>query len=279
LPEILQLAVPTGAAEGESERPPRPPLHPVTWKMDVLEAANNAAKVQVAARQPAIQEQAAQSPEIDTHPLLGADGEPPKTVDELMRAAHLWESAAVEAIGDPRFTLRPTDLPRNELTKISRGPLWQDLWVEQHTYKPVLFSGETDAWVRNTSSQGAHVPELARIRAMMPANAPQEAASSPTRHAAPPASQAVSPSVGKSSASRPTSERPISEPSPAGASPAAAGLPAAFLVGVRNVQHIIENVVRVVAPRVVSDVGQVCDEKLDRLRYELWTEERRTGLD
>jgi hypothetical protein len=259
----------------------RSPLHPVTWKMDVIEAANNAAKVQAAARQPEIQEQAAESPEIETHPLLGADGGPPKTVDELMRAAHLWESAAVEAIGDPRFTPRPTDLPRSQLTKISRGPLWPDLWVEQHTYKPVLFSGEIDAWVRRG---GLEVKSAAK-------SPDQTGVVSKGLHASvvpPPTEHGVSPAMGSPSqhsnqATASPSARPDSasqssvtgEPSPSQTT----GLPLAFVVGVRNREEIINRVIQAVAPRMASDVERITEEKLNDFRYELWAEERRTGAD
>jgi hypothetical protein len=44
-------------------------------------------------------------------------------------------------------------------------------------------------------------------------------------------------------------------------------------------EEIVERVLRVVAPRIVSDVDRIADENVDRLRYELWTEERRTGTD
>jgi hypothetical protein len=118
------------------------PLHPTMWKIDPIEAANNTATVFAAAKDSDIHRSVAASPGIETQPLLGGDGEPPKHVDETLRALFLWEAAAAEAIGDPRFTPKPTSKPREQLTSISRGPLFPDVWLDQQTLQPVLFDGE-----------------------------------------------------------------------------------------------------------------------------------------
>jgi hypothetical protein len=279
LSEVLPLAMPAAADPIGPEVPPRPPPYPVTWKMDVLEAANNSARIQSAANRPEIQAQVAQSPEIETLPLLGADGNRPKTFDEMTRAAYLWESAAVEAIGDPRFTPRLTDRPRNQLLHFSRGPLWADMYLEQDTLRPVLFSGETASWVRSSLREGAGVTRSAQhLKAMTASSTAAEAVPKLTRPAAPAAPQPTAQATPQASAPQRANEPPVAAPSPASESPPA-GQPLAFVVGIRNRDQIITRVIQAVAPRIVSDVERVCDEKLDRFRYELWTEERRTGTD